>query len=144
MNSKKSATETPQPETEGQPKLDLRREDDFTGKYADHIAVLVNGYAAKIIFGRIDPAEGPNVIFQHTGMTLPWPAVKTLIYLLQAALLAYEEANGHVPYPRGGIIAPSPSVPEAILKTFPKAKEVHQKVLKLWQEFLAVNPEAAP
>jgi hypothetical protein len=142
MNLKKPATETLQSETAEQPKLDLRREDDFTVRYADHIAIMQTGYAVKVTFGRLDPAEGPNVVFQHTAMTLPWPAVKTLIYLLQANLLAYEETSGHVPYPKGGIDPPRASLPEEMTKAFPKAREIHQKVLKLWEEFLAANPEA--
>jgi hypothetical protein len=108
------------------------------------VALTQTGFDLKITFGRIDPSVGPYVVLQHNAVVLPWPTVKTLVYLLQASLLAYEETNGHVPYPKGGLLAPPTSVPEEITKLFPKSKETHQKLLKLWEQFLTENPEAKP
>ena len=48
-----------------------------------------------------------------------------------------------MPYPKEGIIPPPQSIPEEFSNT-PKIKEVHEKVHKLWNDFLAANPEAAP
>lgn len=143
MNSEKSRrtkVDLKQPE---QPKLDLRQQEDFTVAYANHIAVIQTGYDLKITFGRIDPTVGPQVILQDRAIVLPWPAVKTLIYLLQVQLTAYEGSNGHVPYPEGGITEPSRLLSPELAK-LPKAKEVHARVLKLWDDFIAANPEVLP
>ena len=142
MTSKNSTGKKPIAEDVEQTKVDLRQEEGFTVTYADHVALIQTGFDLKVIFGRMDPSVGPYVVLQHSAVVLPWPTVKTLIYLLQASLLTYEETNGHIPYPKGGLLAPPASVPEEISKLFPNAKETHQKLLKLWEKFLIENPEA--
>jgi hypothetical protein len=124
--------------------LDLRQEEGFTVTYANHVALVQTGFDIKVTFGRIDPSVGPNVVLQHNAIVLPWPAVKTLLYLLQVSLLAYEETNGHVPYPKGGMAPPPRVVPEDYAKAFPRAKQIHENVLKVWDDFLAANPETRP
>ncbi len=143
MNSKKLRTIKGNLNAPEQPKLDLRQEEDFTVAYANHIAAVQTGYDLKVTFGRIDPSVGRNVVLQNRAIVLPWPSVKTLIYLLQVQLAAYEEGDGHVPFPGGGITLPSRSLP-AELARLPKAKRLHEKVLKIWDDFLAANPEALP
>lgn len=140
MNSKKSAEKHTNSKT---PALDLRREEDFTVKYASHVATEPSGWDLKVIFGRVDTSEGPNVVFQHSAVSLPWPTVKSLIYLLRGQLIAYEKLNGHVPFPIGGMNPPPLSAPKEFA-TLPKAAAIHEAVLKLWDEFMADNPEAFP
>ena len=125
------------------PALDLRREEDFTVKYASHVATEPSGWDLKVTFGRVDTSAGPNVVYQHTAISLPWPTVKCLLYVLQAQLIAYEKLNGHVPFPIGGINPPSRSLPKE-LATYPKAEAIHEALSKLWDEFVADNPEAFP
>jgi len=74
---------------------------------------------------------------------LPWPTVKCLIYLLRLQLIAYEKNNGHVPFPPGGINPLPRSVPKEFA-TYPKAEAIHEALLKLYDEFVADNPEAFP
>lgn len=138
-SNKKSTLHLPE-----QLNLDLRQEEGFTVTYANHISVVQTGYDVKVTFGRIDPSVGPNVVLQHNAIVLPWPSVKTLVYLLQLSLFAYEEANGHVPFPQGGITEPPRTVPKEVAASFPNAQEIHKKLLKLWDDFLAANPEARP
>jgi len=140
MNSKA----LPPPKTDSKPPaLDLRREEDFTVKCASHVATEPSGWDLKVIFGLVDTSAGPNVIFQHSAISLPWPTVKCLIYLLRSQLVAYETINGHVPFPVGGINPLPRSFPEGYDKN-PKAQAVHEALLKLWDKFVADNPEALP
>lgn len=140
MNSKK----VPPKKTEAMaPALDLRREENFTVKYANHVTTEPTGWDLKVSFGHVDPSVGPDVVFQHTAISLPWPTVKSLIYILRLQLVAYEKNNGHVPFPVGGM-APIPrSIPEQLNK-LPNAQAIHAAVLKLYDEFVAENPEAFP
>ena len=123
------------------PVLDLKREEDFALKYANHVGTEPTGWDLKLLFGRVDPLVGPNAIIQHTGISLPWPTVKSLIYVLRVQLAVYEKNNGHVPFPAGGLVQVPRSVPEEISK-LPHAQAIHEAVLKLYDEFMAENPEA--
>ena len=143
MNSKTQTAKKQDSKGLGMPELDLRREEDFTLKYANHIATEPNGWDLKVVFGRVDPSTGPNVVFQHSAVSLPWPTVKSLIYLLQLQLIAYEGTNGHVPFPQGGITAIPRVIPEAVAG-FRNAKAIHEKVLKLYDDFIEANPEGSP
>ncbi len=143
MNSKRPRTIKTDLKAPEQPKLDLRQEEDFTVRYANHVAIAPTGFDVKVTFGRIDLSLGPNVVVQNMAIVLPWAAVKTLIYLLHSGLVAYEEINGHVPYPVGGIIPPGRSL-SAEVASLPNSKRAHEKVLKIWDDFLAANPEVSP
>ena len=143
MNSKKQSAKKSDSKEPAQPRLDLRREEDFTLKYANHIATEPNGWDVKLIFGRVDLSAGPNVVFQHSAVSLPWPTVKSLIYLLQLQLIAYEGTNGHVPFPWGGILEVPRSLPDKLARSVPNAEAIHGRILKLYDEFMAANPEAA-
>jgi len=56
---------------------------------------------------------------------------------------AYETLNGHVPFPVGGLIPPQSSLPEEF-KKYPQAELVFAAMQKVWEEFVAENPEAFP
>lgn len=122
--------------------LDLRTEEDFVVRYANHVAITPTGYDAKVTFGRIDPTVGPNVVLQNTAIVLSWPSIKSLIYLLRLSLLGYEAVNGHVPYPQGGLNPPPQTLPKEVLAGIPNSKALQEKVMKLWNDFLTENPEA--
>jgi hypothetical protein len=140
MNSKKLPPQKSDSET---PPLDLRQEEDFAAKYASHVATEPTGWDLKLTFGRVDSSVGTNGVLQHTSISLPWPTVKCLIYLLRLQLIAYEKNNGHVPFPPGGINPLPRSVPKEFA-TYPKAEAIHEALLKLYDEFVADNPEAFP
>ena len=140
MNSKKVQPKKTDSTT---PALDQRREEGFTLKYANHVSAEPNGWDLRLLFGCVDPSAGPNVVLQHTGISVPWPSIKALIYVLRLQLIAYEKNNGHVPFPVGGLNPIPLSVPEQLAK-LPNAQAIHEAVLKLYNEFVAENPEAFP
>jgi hypothetical protein len=125
------------------PAPDLKRDEGFTVKYANHTVTEPTPWDLKVTFGRVDASAGPNAVLQHTAMSLPWPTVKCLIYLLRVQMDAYETLNGHVPFPVGGLIPPQSSLPEEF-KKYPQAELVFAAMQKVWEEFVAENPEAFP
>lgn len=143
MNSDKRTGKKLDAKQAAQAKLDVRREEDFVLKYANHVGTEPNGWDVKVLFGRVDLSVGPNVVFQHSAVSLPWPTVKVLIYLLQLQLIAYEGTNGHVPFPQGGITEIPRTIPGEVA-AFRNAKAIHERILKLYDEFMQANPEAAP
>ena len=54
----------------------------------------------KMTFGQTDVAQGPNVIIQHTAITIPWSYAKIFLYLLQVNVAAHEAEVGHVNVPK--------------------------------------------
>lgn len=146
MNSKNpppKKVELPVPVAVLTPTVDLKREEGFTLKYANHVYAEPNGWDLRLAFGRVDPTVGPNAVSQHTAISLPWPTVKCLSYVLQLQLAAYEKGNGHVPFPVGGVNPIPRSLPEEFRK-LPNAQAIHEAVLKLYDEFVAENPEGFP
>ena len=51
-------------------KLDLRRDEEFASLYANNVQLESSVWDLKIMFGQLDQAKGPNVINQHTAMTM--------------------------------------------------------------------------
>jgi hypothetical protein len=98
----------------------------------------------KITFGQTDLTQGPNVIIQHTAITIPWPYVKIFLYLLQVNIVAHEAEVGHVAVPASILGAPPPEVSAADMARLKHPKEGMAAVQKLWKEFIAANPEAKP
>jgi hypothetical protein len=137
MNHKKLLLKQPELRL---PPVDVKQDQDFAVKYANHVATNPTGWDLRLTFSCIDTASTPNALLQHTAISLPWPTVKCLTYLLRLQLIAYETLNGHVPMPTGGLNPPLESVP-AEFKHLPKAKTVQESVLKLWDEFVKENPE---
>ena len=140
MNSKKSLPK--QPELMIQP-VDIKQEQDFVVKYSNHVTLNPTGWDLRLTFGCIDTSSAPNPVLQHTAISLPWPTVKCLAYLLRTTMRAYEIMNGHVPMPPGGINPPAKSIPTEF-KGLPKTKEIQESTFKLWDEFVKENPEVLP
>jgi hypothetical protein len=125
--------------------IDYRRdEEQFIEGYANNVFLEPSAWDLRLIFGQIQPAKGPNVVVQHTAITLPWSQVKVLSYLLQFHLtLAEELVNGKIAVPKG-VITPPVRPPEEVEKQFPNARKLFEAVRKLYDDFVTANPEASP
>ena len=124
--------------------LEHRRSEDFRQDYANNVLLESTAWDLTLRFGQLDLSVGPNVVFQRLGVTLPWPQVKVMLYLMQIHLTAYEMDQGRCNVPKGVIPNP-PAVPTAeAVKENPKLAETHIIFRKLWEDFMKANPEAAP
>jgi hypothetical protein len=104
-----------------------QKADNFLSRYANYSYLETSLWDLKIQFGQVDPSLG-NTVPIDTAVTLPWPQAKVLAYFLSVHLAAYEALNGRIKIPLGII---------------PQADE-SQAFRKLYEEFIAANPEAAP
>jgi hypothetical protein len=95
----------------------------------------------KLIFGELDQSLGPQLVVQHTAITIPWTYVKILGYLLQLHLVQHENTNGRVLVPKG-IITPIPTGKPKELDNV--SDENFAVARKLYEEFISANPEAVP
>jgi hypothetical protein len=120
---------------------EFRRDEDFIVRYANNAQFEVSSWDLKITFGQTDLAIGPNVVVQHTAMTMPWPYVKVFSYLFQVQVAAHEAENGHIEVPHSILNAPPPSLSEEVAATLKHPKEGLEAIKKLWKEFVAANPE---
>jgi hypothetical protein len=136
--SDKKTPETPQPA------IEYSRVDDFVSAYANNVFFESSLWDLKLIFGQNDQHVSSNAVVQHTSITLPWPQVKLMMYLMGNNLLAHEIQNGRV-HLAPNLITPLPDAPEPeLLARIPKLLEIHAAFKAKYEAFLIENPEAAP
>lgn len=122
--------------------IDFRRDpEDYATRYANNASFESTVWDVKITFGQTDVSQGPNVIIQHTAITLPWSYLKIFCYLLQSQVAAQEAEYGHIPVPQKILNPPLESLPEEIAKTVKHPKEQVAAIQELWKAFVAANPE---
>ncbi len=125
--------------------IDARRDpEDFATRYANNALFESTIWDLKITFGQTDIVQGPNVVVQHTAITIPWNYAKIFAYLIQAQIAAQEAEFGHIPVPSNILNAPLDKLPDEMAATVKHPKEQVAAIQKLWKEFLADNPEAKP
>ena len=123
------------------PAIDYKRVEDFQRTYANNVQLLSSNWDLELIFGELDQSQGPNVVSQHTSITLPWAQAKVLLYFLSVHVGGHEAEFGRIKIPAGII----PEVAEQ------KPKELDQVGEHLWkqfhkqyEDFIKANPESAP
>ena len=122
--------------------IDFRRDpEDFAARYSNNAYFESTIWDLKITFGQTDIALGPNVIIQHTAITLPWSYAKILWYLLHSQIVAHEAEYGHIPVPEKILNPPLETIPEEMAKNVKHPKEQVAAIQKIWKAFIAANPE---
>lgn len=122
--------------------VEFRRDpEDFATRYANNAHFEATIWDLKLTFGQTDATLGPNVIVQHTAVTVPWSYAKIFLYLLQANIAAQEAENGHIEVPANILVAPPKTPSQEMLDGAKHPKEGVAAVLKVWEEFVAANPE---
>src|SRR5580704_9847036 len=86
--------------------IEHRTTDDFVARYANNTYFEASLFDLKLIFGQSDQKAGPNVVNQHTSITLPWPQVKIALYFLNNQLAGYEAVHGRIVVEHGIVPAP--------------------------------------
>jgi hypothetical protein len=122
--------------------IEYRRDaEDFATRYANNAHFEPSAWDLGITFGQTDQVQGPNVIIQHTAITIPWSYAKILVYFLQLNIIGQEIENGHIKVPPNILAPPPKTLPEETQKELKHPKEALAAVHKLWDEFLEANPE---
>jgi hypothetical protein len=123
------------------PGIDYRKSEAFKNEYANNVFMESTAWDLKFNFGQVDQSLGSNVVVQHTGITMPWPQVKVLLYFMQANIAIHELNNGHIEVPKN--IIPSLPVPDKeMAKQFPESLDIYAALSKVRDNFIADNPEA--
>ncbi|MGO8788129.1 MAG: DUF3467 domain-containing protein [Terriglobia bacterium] len=124
------------------PQIEHRRlpDEDFWEGYANNVLMEPNVWDLKLIFGQLDQRQGPNVVVQHTAITLPWNQVKVLLYLLKLNVDIYEMLNGKISFPKGIIRPPVPPTDDQLAE-MPRATEVFEYAKKSFEKLLSETPE---
>jgi len=92
-------TESSSLPTNPQSGLQFERDEDFASLYANHVWYEMSTWDLRLLFGQLDQGKGPNVVTQHTAITLSWQQVKIMSYFLQVNLAMYEAQNGRIQIP---------------------------------------------
>jgi hypothetical protein len=121
-------------------KIEYKQSEDFQEFYANNVQLLSSNWDLELIFGHLDQLQGPNTIVRHSSMTIPWPAAKILLYFLQLHVAGHEAQFGRIIIPKGLIPEISPQMPKGLDISDKQWKIVR----KLYEDFIAANPEAAP
>ena len=77
----------------------INRLPDYWEDYSNYTRYESSVWDLKLVFGKLDQSTNPHTVNQFGAVSLPWPQVKILIYLLQVNLLFHERANGKVNVP---------------------------------------------
>ena len=129
--------DTPKPPTA----IEKTQAEDFRNTYANNVHFETSVWDLKLTFGQLDQRFGPQSIVQHTAVTLPWPQIKIMSYLLQVNLMVHEQLNGRIRVP-GGII-PGPDKIKIGAQVFTDADAIQKLALELYERFVKENPEVA-
>lgn len=122
-----------------------RRTEDFVTRYANNAYLEASAWDLKFIFGQVDQTVDPTreVVLQHTSLTMPWPQVKMMTYLMQVHIAMHETRIGKVNVPSGMIYKVTGDMPSDFREQFPEgAEELWQKLRALYDTFIEENPEA--
>jgi hypothetical protein len=136
MNADKAPLETATAPTKKP--IEYKRRDDLLELYANNAQFLSSAWDLKIVFGELDQSLGSNVVVQHSAITMPWSHAKVMALFLLIHVTGHESQMGRIPVPHG--IIPEPPK-EAPLGTSEKTLKAFKK---LYDDFIAANPEAAP
>ena len=147
MSPKKNETRQPKqpivtPVTAKSPLEFRRATEDFAELYANNVRFESSLWDLKLIFGQNDQSLGPNVVVQHTAITIPWPQVKVLHLGLGLLLAEQESRIGRIKLMKGLIGEIPEQMPQVARDTGNLSEEAWKSLRKLYEDFIAANPEA--
>jgi hypothetical protein len=123
------------------------RDPDFTSLYANNIRIERSVWDLKLIFGELDQSRDPNVVIQHTSMSMPWLQAKLLSYYLELNLAIHEADYGHIRVPEVVVPAlPVPANPTPGVTDNPALKPVLELLVLLHKKYFGpwgVTPQKA-
>ena len=118
--------------------IEYKRREDFAEFYVNNAQFLSSSWDLKVVLGELDQTLGPNVVVQHSAITMPWSHAKLMAFFLLVHVTGHESETERILVPKG-IIPEFPEEPP------PGTSEKTAKALrKLYEDFIAANPEAAP
>jgi hypothetical protein len=93
----------------------------------------------KLTFGQLDQNPKDEIV-EHTAITIPWPQVKILAYLLRVHLISTEANLGRIHLPINAVKEISESIPDDF-KGLPKGEAVWKKLRENYVKLVTENPE---
>jgi Protein of unknown function (DUF3467) len=121
--------------------IEFKRDpEDFATRYANNAHFETSVWDMKMTFGQTDASVGPNVVIQHTAITIPWSYAKVVMYLLQVNIAAQEAEFGHIEVPPNILAKPNQPT-EEVMAGLRHPKEAVAAVRKVWDDFVSANPE---
>lgn len=115
---------------------EFRRTEDFAEVYANNINFEASLFDLKILFGQLNQAFDPNVIDQHTAVTIAWAEAKLLLHFLTIQLALYEDMNGKILI-HPSLLPPPPAEPdEKVAKNEPQSVRAYQIIKAIRDEFI--------
>jgi hypothetical protein len=119
------------------PKLDTKYDDDFTNVYANVVRYQSNAFDLKVVLGEIDLSGEIETHRMHTGLTIPWSAVKIAIYYLTVNVMFHEALNGKIKLPPSQtppMVDPPPEV-----MNDPVQKKLYDEINAFRDQFIKDN-----
>jgi uncharacterized protein DUF3467 len=115
---------------------EFRRTEDFVDVYANNINFEASTFDLKILFGQLNQSFDPNIVEQHTAVTVAWAEAKLFLHFLGVQLAAFEEVNGKILLPAAVLPAAPIEPDEQVAKAEPKAVRVYQLIKRIHDEFV--------
>jgi hypothetical protein len=77
------------------PDTSYERDENFISLYANNVRFEISAWDLKMIFGQLDQSKSPQVVEQHTAITMPWSTALITAYLLVVNLIIHQTSEGH-------------------------------------------------
>ena len=118
--------------------VQARQRADFLDRYASNVQFDQSIWGMRIIFGEFRTEQGQPWIEQHTGITMPWPAIKLLIAYLEVNLVMHENAFGSIDLPTYLLPPFPPDIAPGVRENpeqFAKATRFHKTIADIHERF---------
>lgn len=117
----------------------FQRIEGFTHRYANNVRYEATVHDLKLIFGESDLEAGPEVIKQHTAITIPWSVAKLTRYYLGINVLFHELYVSKIKVASNQIPLPFPEPTKDAAAADPITLKAHELGTRLRDEFLQDN-----
>lgn len=115
----------------------VERTPDFRSFYANSAVFEGSAWDLKILFGQLDQSVQPMEVKQNLAVTIPWAQAKLALYWLRVHVEAMElQLSSKIPI-RKDLLPPEPPELTSEQENDPQAKQLHDLIVKIREEFMA-------
>src|SRR6266850_3742793 len=123
-------------------KVRTERSEDFEDLYANNVQYESSVWDLKMLFGQLDLSQKPpEIIRQHTGITLPWTAAKLTAYFMAVNIVLHQAERGDIKIPNQ-VLPPRPDPDSADLSLVSRDTVIYLRWL--YDQFFGDNPYVPP
>jgi hypothetical protein len=127
--------------TQGANLPSFERDENFISLYANNVRFEISTWDMKMIFGQLDQSQTPNVVEQHTAITMAWPQLKIAAYYLIVNMIVHTVTDGPIQLP-ATVVPQKPNTSDESLDE--NGKRAAAYISWIHDQFFGATPYAPP